>query len=183
MKLKKGNVIRLEKGMRVYAPIPIKFIYSNRRISNELNREAVEVGKVYNNHKNFEETIEDSINSMVEDIQELFLDNDIKIEESKIANFVKSNIPEQKKDQFILEEGEFLVTKTTVDGGGTGHGIFDIYPDGYHVFCKALKNGKYDPNGVEIDFYQSGSFSCVITDLEPIPLYERKLKLDKINES
>ena len=68
--------------------------------------------------------------------------------------------------------GEYVVIKTAFDGGGTGHGPHDIYPNGHHVFCKALKNGKYDENGSEVNFYQSGCFTCELPDIEPI----RKLK-------
>lgn len=33
--------------------------------------------------------------------------------------------------------GKYVVYKTSIDGGGTGHGPHDVYPDGHHVFCEA----------------------------------------------
>jgi hypothetical protein len=52
--------------------------------------------------------------------------------------------------------GEYVVYKTMMDGGGTGHGPGDVYPDGYHVFAERINTGE------KIDFYQSGSFTCVL---------------------
>jgi len=59
--------------------------------------------------------------------------------------------------------GKYIVTKTVSDGGGTGHGRGDVYPNGHHVYCV-----KADDKSVKIDFYQSGSFTAMITDIEPV---------------
>ncbi|MBP6256487.1 hypothetical protein KA405_01920 [Patescibacteria group bacterium] len=65
--------------------------------------------------------------------------------------------------------GEYVVTATSITGGGTGHATHDIYSDGHRVTAKKLKkNGSWDPNGKEISFYQSGSFTCVNTDVEVV---------------
>lgn len=172
MKLKEGNVIKLQNGMCVYGLIPEKFVYSNRKTSDELTRSEIEVGKVYENDTDLTK----EINNITKGIVERFSCKGVKVDESKVIDFVKENIEEQQKEQFVLNEGEFVVTKTTFDGGGIGHGSHDVYPDGYHVFCKALKNGEYDTDGIEIDFYQSGCFTCVITDISPVR--EMKMKFE-----
>lgn len=59
--------------------------------------------------------------------------------------------------------GEYIVYKTSQDGGGTGHGPNDVYPDGHHVFAEST-----DGSRVKVDFYQSGSFTAMITDISPI---------------
>lgn len=59
--------------------------------------------------------------------------------------------------------GKYVVYKTSIDGGGTGHGPHDVYPDGHHVFCERL-----DDRSVKIDFYQSGCFTAMITNIKPI---------------
>jgi hypothetical protein len=59
--------------------------------------------------------------------------------------------------------GRYVVTKTTTNGGGTGHGRYDVYPDGHHVYCERL-----DDRDVKVDFYQSGCFTCMIKDIEPV---------------
>ena len=164
MKLQEGNVIKLQNGMQVYGLIPEKFVYSNRKISTELTKSEIEIGKVYENDTNLQKVT----SNIVKGIIERFSWEGVNVDVSKVVEFVKENIPEQQKEQFILKEGEFVVIKTTFDGGGTGHGRHDVYPDGHHVFCKALKNGEYDENGIEISFYQSGCFTCMITDITPI---------------
>lgn len=54
----------------------------------------------------------------------------------------------------------FVVERTSFDGGGTGHGRHDVYPDGHHVWVRMLgDDGAYDPNGDSISFYTSGDFT------------------------
>lgn len=57
--------------------------------------------------------------------------------------------------------GEYIVVKTVMDGGGTGHGPHDLYPDGHHVYCERTHDR------MKIDFYQTGCFTAMITDIEP----------------
>lgn len=59
--------------------------------------------------------------------------------------------------------GTYVVTHTTFDGGGTGHGKHDVYPDGHHVWCQHLTN-----HDIKIDFYQSGSFISLNENVEII---------------
>jgi hypothetical protein len=66
--------------------------------------------------------------------------------------------------------GKYIVYKTTNDGGGMGSSINDFYPDGHHVFCERLDNFE-----VKIDFYQSGSFTAMIKDINPIGRAKRTL--------
>lgn len=66
-------------------------------------------------------------------------------------------------NQFAYFAGKYVVTHTALDGGGTGHGPHDVYPNGHHVHCINLDN----PNLV-IDFYQSGCFTHTIKDIVPI---------------
>ena len=54
-------------------------------------------------------------------------------------------------------KGKYIVYKTSLDGGGRD------YDDGHHVFCK-----KEDDPKLEIHFYQTGSFTAMIKNIEPI---------------
>ena len=65
--------------------------------------------------------------------------------------------------------GQYIVYKTANDGGGTGHGPHDVYPDGHHVWCV-----KADDHSVKVDFYQSGCFTAMIKDIEPTGRAERR---------
>lgn len=118
--LKKGDVIKLEKGYEVYIKLPAHFIFSNRTgVFDELSKEDVKIGEPIGG-----------------------LDTD-----------------------FLI--GEYIVTHTTMDGGGVAMGS-DVYDDGHHVFCKKIIDEIGNKKSIEIDFYQTGSFTAMITDIKPI---------------
>ncbi len=120
--LKRGDLIQLEKGMKVYATIPEKFIYSNRT-TDEKKRTDVKIGEILS-CKTCEEVFDTSI-----------------------------------------FEGEYRVVATAEDGGGTGMGKYDYYPNGHHVFCE-----KKDNSNIFVDFYQTGAFTAMIKPEEIKPL-------------
>jgi len=66
-------------------------------------------------------------------------------------------------DQFDYFEGEYVVYKTTYDGGGAEGDPHDTHINGHHAFCEQLKN----PD-IKVDFYQSGGFAAEIKDIEVI---------------
>lgn len=68
--------------------------------------------------------------------------------------------------------GRYAVVKTAFDGGGTGMGPHDIFPDGHHVWCRRmLENGEF---GEQIEFYQSGCFTAMIEEIKPVGKVEFK---------
>jgi hypothetical protein len=67
-----------------------------------------------------------------------------------------------ERDQTNLA-GRYIVIKTNHEGGGTGMGPHDVYPDGHHVFCQ-----KVDDPTVRVDFYQTGSFTAMIPEIKPV---------------
>ena len=56
--------------------------------------------------------------------------------------------------------GDYIVERTALEGGSTGR---DAYPNGHHVYCFMVSNPE-----IKIDFYQSGYFTAMIKDIEPI---------------
>lgn len=66
-------------------------------------------------------------------------------------------------EPFEYLAGRYVVIKTSEEGGGTRHGPHDVYPDGHRVYCV-----KADDENVKIDFYQTGCFTAMIPDIEPI---------------
>lgn len=58
--------------------------------------------------------------------------------------------------------GKYVVYKTSEDGGGID-GYGERWNNGHHVFCQHVQH----PN-LRVDFYETGSFTCVITGLVPI---------------
>lgn len=77
---------------------------------------------------------------------------------------VGSHLADKIKKSLDLS-GKWVVYKTSYDGGGTGHGPHDVYPDGHHVFCE-----KVDDSQQKVDFYQSGCFTAMILpkDIKPV---------------
>lgn len=59
--------------------------------------------------------------------------------------------------------GRYVVVDAKSEGGGCAHGPHDVYPDGWHVFCERL-----DDSHNKVDFFQSGCFTAMICDIEPV---------------
>lgn len=71
-------------------------------------------------------------------------------------------------------KGAYVVEHARMEGGGTGHGPGDVYPDGWHVRARKLADdGCYDPLGVMISFFQSGCFSVVNKEIPVVSRMER----------
>jgi hypothetical protein len=71
-------------------------------------------------------------------------------------------------DNFDYLAGRYVVINTKMDGGGSTMGGYSEYPDGYHVFCERLTDK------IKVDFYQSGCFTAMIVDIEPVGKAEHK---------
>lgn len=78
------------------------------------------------------------------------------------GDFTKDNHSVTIGGNFDYLAGKYIVYKTAMDGGGTGHGPHDVYPDGHHVYCENVETKE------RVDFYQSGCFTCMIADIKPI---------------
>jgi hypothetical protein len=72
-------------------------------------------------------------------------------------------------------KGRYVVLETTFDGGGTGHGPGDIFPDGHHVHCQRLTG-----YNTKVDFYQTGCFTAMITNITPIGKAKVATRVSKI---
>lgn len=170
--LEKGDVIKVENGMKVNTLVPEKFIYGNRVLSDEISKTVIVVGKTLTQSVDAQKK---AVNSLVKRVITAFDYEGVKITEKEALVFVNetlSTIGSKPLESFTFNEGEFLVIETKSDGGGTGHGMHDVYPNGHHVFAKRLADdGSYDPEGDEVDFYQSGSFTH--TNEQDIPVIRK----------
>lgn len=175
--LEVGDVFRLKNGMTVYTDVPEKFVYSDRKFSDELTESKIIVGAVFDSETIIGDLSKITIGIANRVVKEFERDG-IKLSLEDIKDFVDSKIIEAKQSQkiltFTLEPGDFVVTCTSKEGGGTGHGSNDIYPDGHRVFCKRIKDDNtIDEFEPQISFYQTGCFTVMLVDIEPI----RKVKL------
>ncbi|MEN6549982.1 MAG: hypothetical protein ABFE07_28395 [Armatimonadia bacterium] len=92
--------------------------------------------------------------------------------------FVYQNTPRSRKlthTEAVVGEphgpppGLYVVTRTGMEGGGTGMGPHDVFPDGWHVDCE-----KFDDPSVELDFYQSGCFTAMIKNVKVVGKCRRR---------
>lgn len=75
-------------------------------------------------------------------------------------DLTRSGITISTETEFL--GGLYIVSATTKDGGGSGSRPGENYPDGHHVWCQK-------ENGLEkIDFYQTGCFTAMIKNIEPV---------------
>lgn len=165
--LQTGDVIEIKEGMEIYASIPERFVYSNRRFSKGKTQTYIRIGEVRRNKVHDVESVKASIATK---IQEAFSSSSgFNISSEAAKNIVESILPEHAEEQYDGSDlkGEYLVIRTAFEGGSDGR---DWYPNGHHVFAKKLKDGKYDPEGIEISFYQSGEFTAMIlpSEIQPI---------------
>ena len=163
--LKEGNVIILRAGMMVYAEIPEMFVYINTKLSSKLTSTEVEIGQVFSNCESQDDDINETIDNIVKRIAEAFDYHNVQLNDPTDVNtFVRKQLPPLPHNDLKIPEGQYLVTKTKFGGGGIGHGgQNDVYPNGHKVTCKKLDtNGNYVEDGMEVSFYQSGSFSAMI---------------------
>lgn len=63
--------------------------------------------------------------------------------------------------------GRYVVTGTSYEGGGTGMGSHDVYPDGHYVKAEKLETSDRD-HRTKVSFYQTGCFTAMIADIRPI---------------
>lgn len=91
-------------------------------------------------------------------------------EEDRVIAAAKSGKIPPKKETVNLgaydpsrAKAKFVIEIANMEGGGTGHGLGDVYPDGWHVYARRLNaDGTYNPNGEVIHFYMSGDFNCKV---------------------
>ena len=155
-----GDVFIVEKGMTVYAEIPKRFIYANTRLDMSLDRTDIKVGEIKVAPKI---NVENESEQIVKHLSDVLS----REEKAKIKEEIKSILQRRKPlpDTFdtSIFEGTYVVTRTAMSGGGTGHGPHDVYPDGYKVAAIKLSNGEtFNPKGLKISFYQSGCFTAMI---------------------
>lgn len=65
------------------------------------------------------------------------------------------------------DDTEYVVVSAELSGGGTGHGLHDVYPDGWHVTAVPLGTSVEFIPMSRIVFYQSG---CFTSDVMPAPV-------------
>jgi hypothetical protein len=153
--LEVGDVISIKEGHHVNTLIPEKFVYSARKLSDKLCESDVEIGTVLRCDETISaECLADLNNAIAEAI---YFKTGRQVRPARIANMIKSIIPDSRAVDVLYTTdlvGNYVVTKVSGDEA-----------DERHVFCQRVRNGKYDPNGTRIDFYQiPGRVSVIIPE-------------------
>lgn len=157
--LQKGDIIRLEKGMEVYAEIPKNVYFCNRPFSTETTEQAIEIGRIYRSD-------EVSKDSLISDIMKS-INSHIPVTKEQVTALVDSlNLDFSAKEfDTSIYAGEYVVDWAISNGGGSqacSSGI-ETYPNGWHVFCT-----KKEDTSIHVHFYQTGCFTAMIEDIHPI---------------
>lgn len=158
--LQRGDIIHLEPGMKVYTDIPLMFC-GGKPFEMGKRHADVCIGEIYKRKAQ-------SVQNIVEEVYEKIY-RTIPASKEQISAFVDSlklDMDEKSFDTSVYA-GEYEVYHTASNGGGTGGGGFCYdsvpYPDGWHVYCHKVE----DPS-VMVDFYQTGHFTAMIENIEPI---------------
>jgi hypothetical protein len=171
--LQVGDVVVLQKGMGVYTNLPKKFVYQNRPFSTELTEAELTIGAV----KSVKVDINAVKDEITKGIKERFYSSiGADVDDAVIAGLVDPVLAQFKPEQLDTSEfeGEYVVTSTSMKGG-SGPDSRDPYPDGHHVVCKQMRDGKILDGGHTVSFFQSGHFTVMIHPLEIQPI--RKMQM------
>jgi hypothetical protein len=159
--LQVGDVFMVSKGFMAYADMPERFAYANTSFSMKMAEDTeVKVGEVRK-----PVSPNDELRSIAVDFKESLDAFGLHIAQEEIKAFLdkavsKVKLPDKLDTSAMI--GEYVVTAAASDGGGSGMGYGDSYPDGWHVTAKQLtKDGLYSLKGTVINFYQSGCFTIM----------------------
>lgn len=153
--LQRGDIIRLEPGMKVYADMPSMFrggvFFDTKPCHHDIT-----IGKIYRNAPKSIQTITEEVFDRIQHM--------LPVNKEQISDFIDSLRIDTSEKTFdtSIYAGEYKVLIAGLDGGG--HCNDGDYPDGWHVFCYKLDS----PTEVQVDFYQTGCFTAVIEEIEPI---------------
>ena len=143
--LQKGDIIRLENGMKVYAEIPENVYIQNKPFSSKMTEQDIEIGKIYYRNEISKEQL---INQLMKSINSIII-----ITKDKVTDLVETlNIDfTVKKFDTSIYASEYIVDWVTLKLGG------------WHVYCTKTE----DPS-MHVHFYQTGLFTASIHSIQPI---------------
>lgn len=152
--LQRGDLIKLEPGMKVYADIPCMF-RGGVFFDTKKDHTDIVIGKVYTCEATSAEKLTKKVFEKIQWTVPVSLE--------QVASFIESldlDLSEKTFDASVYA-GEYAVLYAASNGGGYCHD--GNYPNGWHVYCQ-----KMDDPSVMVDFYQTGCFTAMIRDILPI---------------
>ena len=157
--LQKGDIIRLEKGIDIYALIPEKFSRcSSAPFSSKLIEMPIQIGEILHKNLFFHENKENLIKWVEEKIQSVIKSEVVTTE--KVASFIDSlglNFSPEEFDTSIFI-GDYRIYDTTPSSGLCNHADIPEHVrkrnDSLHIYCE-----KVDNPDIRIHFFQKLDFS------------------------
>ncbi len=144
--LQKGDIVRLELGKTIFAPVPQRFIYTETPFSTKMcDNTQISIGKIYRKHSISHEDLAVLSLEAVSSILHLSKNLINEASKEKMVDFIKSlplNFDEEVFDTSIYV-GKYIVDYSYSDDGNS-----------WHVFCKKLDNPS-----VKINFFQEVTFA------------------------
>lgn len=162
--LRKGDLVRLERGMEVWAKVPQNSYFSNRQFSTMFSEQAIVIGRVYCQKGKDEAEIVDLVFNQISHI--------IPVSIEQVGDFVKSLKLDYSPKEFdsSVFEGIYMVDQTRLRGGDSVEQDDPDYyqgrdhlPEGWRVYCHKVDNPE-----IKVSFYQTGRFHGLIPGIQPI---------------
>lgn len=162
--LRKGDLVRLERGMEVWAKVPQNAYFSNRQFSTMFSEQAIVIGRVYCQKGKDEAEIVDLVFNQISHI--------IPVSIEQVGDFVKSLKLDYSPKEFdsSVFEGVYMVEQTRLRGGDSVEQDDPDYyqgrdhlPEGWRVYCHKVDNPE-----ITVNFYQTGHFHGSIPGILPI---------------
>lgn len=146
--LERGNIILLKKGMQVNIKLEERFVESNKPFSSKIVEHSVQIGEILR----VQEMTESDKCYFRNDLEGVLYKvgiNSTEEELKKIVTQILSKYEANINDTFNTNglAGEYVVIHTGIDNEGGPK-------KECNVVAKKLCKGVYDPNGVEVTFYQ-----------------------------
>ena len=162
--LRKGDLVRLERGMEIWAKVPQNAYFSNRQFSTMVSEQAIVIGRVYRQKGKSEAELVDLVFNQISHIIP------VSIEQVKaLVQSLHLDYSEKRFDSSIFC-GVYMVDQTRLSGGDSVEQDDPDYyqgrnhlPEGWRVYCH-----KVDNPDITVNFFQTGRFHGVIPGIHPM---------------
>jgi hypothetical protein len=176
-RLQAGDVFEVNSGMKIYTRVPCRFVFSNTPFSAGQVEHDIVVGEMLTppGTRPDKAKIVRALIRLARDYSDF---ESVKFNKEKMEEAISLPEFKFKSDKFDTSAyiGEYVVVEAGYSGGGAESPSLrpnDIYPDGWLIKAKKLKDGKYSKSGKAISFFQSGSFTAVNESVKTIRTLEQ----------
>lgn len=150
-RLQVGDVIKLTKGMTVYATIPKCFAY--KTVSKEPIKTDIRIGQKY---EKYSVKRRKYLNKLRDFVKAEFGVEPSEEKLNGLIDLLQINFEAEYLDTTIFE-GYYKVVSTVYNGGTGG---INGKPNCWHAYCRKIGNPE-----IKVDFFQHGDFRAVLYNI------------------